>query len=80
MVKYDLLLVNDVFKDSKTSKEIYYSKLVIDLGFKKLKLTSDVNDICSTLDITERKLKTEYKFDGQEHKVGNIYIGEVSSK
>ena len=76
MLRYDLYLTNDIFKDDKTQKEIHFSKLTIDLGYKKLKVTSDVADICSLLDITERKLKTEFAYDGVEHKVGVFYVGE----
>ena len=80
MIKYELYLTNDVFKDEKTQKEIHFSRLTIDLGYKKLKVTSDASDICALLDITERKLKTDYAYDGVEHRVGSIYIGESEKK
>lgn len=80
MVKYELILTNDVFKDEKSGREINFSRLSIDVGYKKLKLTSDASDICAILDITERKLKTEYSFDGTEHRVGSLFIGESKEK
>ena len=76
MVRYNLILTNDVFKDEKTGREINFSRLSVDIGYKKLKLTSDASDICAILDITERKLKTEFSYDGTEHRVGCLVFGE----
>lgn len=76
MVRYNLILTNDVFKDEKTGREINFSRLSVDIGYKKLKLTSDASDICAILDITERKLKTEFPYDGTEHRVGCLVFGE----
>ena len=76
MVRYNLILTNDVFKDEKTGREINFSRLSVDIGYKKLKLTSDASDICAILDITERKLKTEFPYDGTEQRVGCLVFGE----
>lgn len=76
-MKYNLLLVNSVFNDEKSKKEIKFSRLSLDLGYKKAKLTTDPADICSILDITERQLKTQYPFDGEERVVGVLSVGEL---
>jgi hypothetical protein len=76
-MKYNLLLVNSVFNDEKSKKEIKFSRLSLDLGYKKAKLTTDPSDICSILDITERQLKTQYPFDGEERVVGVLSVGEL---
>lgn len=68
-MKYNLTLINDIFKDEKSGREIKFSKLTLDLGFKSIKLTTDASDICAILDITERALKTNYPFDGTERVV-----------
>ena len=78
-MKYNLTLINDIFKDEKSGREIKFSKLSLDLGFKSIKLTTDSSDICAILDITERSLKTSYPFDGTERVVAvlNTDVKEV---
>lgn len=75
-MRYNLYLTNDIFVDSKTNREIKFSRLTIDLDYKKVKLTTDAQEICNILDITEKQLKTNYPFDGTEKRVGVLVIGE----
>lgn len=76
MTRYNLYLSNNVFVDEKTKKEIKFSRLALDIGYKKIKLTTDCQDICALLDITERTLKEKYQYDGQERRVGVLVVGE----
>lgn len=76
MTRYNLYLSNNVFVDEKTKKEIKFSRLALDIGYKKIKLTTDCQDICALLDITERTLKEKYKYDGQERRVAVLVVGE----
>lgn len=79
-MRYNLILTNDIFVDEKSKKEIKFSRLALDLEYKKVKLTTDPSDICSILDITERALKTNYPFDGEERRVGVLVVGEPKEK
>lgn len=80
MEKYLLKLSNNIFKDEKSQKEIRFSKLSLDLGYKEIKLTTDVSDICTILDITERHLKMEIPYDGKPRLVGFLNVGSTKGE
>lgn len=79
-MKYNLTITNDIFKDEKSGREIKFTRLALDLGYKTIKITTDSGDICAILDITERALKTNYPYDGIERVVGCLNIDPKESK